>query len=113
MAEEIKGMTNGVRTVALNVRLKRTDPTHLPVVANYTNVRVAQGMAHVNFGFIEPSLLIAMGARARKGESVPQSMEGFLATRVVLPIDALLRLQQQLSQVLSALNGELPVAPES
>jgi len=113
MAEEIKGKTNGARTVALYVQLKPADPTHLPVVANYTNVHVAQGMAHVNFGFIEPSLLIEMGARSRKGEWLPQSMEGSLATRVMLPLAALLRLQQQLSQVLSALNGKLPAAPES
>lgn len=113
MAEEKNAKTNGTRTVALNVRLKPAEHNHLPVVANYSHVHVAQGIAHVNFGFIEPSLLLEMGTRSRKGESLPQNMEGSLATRVALPLDALLRLQEQLSQVLSALNGKLSAFPKS
>jgi hypothetical protein len=81
MAEEKNAKTNGTRTVALNVRLKPAEHNHLPVVANYSHVHVAQGIAHVNFGFIEPSLLLEMGTRSRKGESLPQNMEGSLATR--------------------------------
>ena len=42
------------KTIALNVRLKPSDSSAHPRAANYTNVAMAQGMAYLDFGFIEP-----------------------------------------------------------
>lgn len=107
MSEETKGKTNGTGTVGFNVRLQAVEHTALPVLANYTHVNVAQGVACVDFGFIEPALLADVGKHSQKGETLPNHIKGSLATRVVLPIDSLIRLQQQLSQILMRLNGEV------
>jgi hypothetical protein len=40
-----------------NVRLKPSESSSHPRATNYTNVGVAQGIAYVDFGFIEPALL--------------------------------------------------------
>jgi hypothetical protein len=107
MADETNVKANGTRAITVNVRLKPTDHANVPVVANYTDARVAQGIAHVNFGFVEPALLMEVGKRSQKGETAPKLIEGSLTTRVALPLEALLRLQQQLSQVLMGLNEKL------
>jgi hypothetical protein len=112
LAEEINANKNGTRTVTLNVRLKSPEHTDLPVVSNYTDVRVAQGVAYVNFGFVEPALLMEVGKCSQKGETVPQHIEGSLTTRVALPLDALLRLQQQLSQLLSGMSRKPSAASQ-
>ena len=105
MSEETGTMTKGSSSaIALNVRLKPVEHTDQPVLANYTYAGTAQGVAYVDFGFIEPALLGAILQRAQKGESLPKSLEGSLATRVALPLDALIRLQQQLTQILIGLN---------
>jgi hypothetical protein len=107
LAEEINANKNGARTVTLNVRLKSAEHTELPVVSNYTDVHVAQGIAYVNFGFLEPGMLTEVGKHARNGEAVPKHIEGSLTTRVAIPLDSLLRLQQQLTQVLANLQQGL------
>jgi hypothetical protein len=107
LAEDINANTNGTKTVALNVRLKSAEHVNLPIVSNYTDVHVAQGIAYVNFGFLEPAMLTEVGKHARKGEAVPKHIEGSLTTRVAIPLDSLLRLQQQLTQVLANLQQGL------
>ncbi len=91
--------------VALNVKLTPVNQSDQPVSANYTTVGVAQGIAYLDFGFLEPSALGALARSAREGKEVPKSLEGRLAVRVALPLDALMRLQQQLQQVLVGLRG--------
>ena len=48
------------QTIALNVRLKPSESSEHPRATNYTNVSVAQGVAYLDFGFIEPTLLAAV-----------------------------------------------------
>ena len=45
-------------TSAWNVRLKPSDSSAHPRAAHYTNIGVAQGMAYLDFGFIEPACLL-------------------------------------------------------
>ena len=104
MSEEARTTTKGASAIELSVRLKPVDHTDQPVLANYTYAGTAQGVAYVDFGFIEPALLGAIVHRVKNGESLPKTMEGSLATRVALPLDALIRLQQQLTQILIGLN---------
>jgi hypothetical protein len=99
MADEMNTKTNGTRTIALNVRLKPAEHINLSVVANYTDINVSQGIAYLNFGFIDPALLTEVGKKSQNGETVPKHMECSLVTRVALPLDGLLRLQQELSQL--------------
>ena len=88
------------RTIPLNVRLKPTEPSARLLATNYTNVGVAQGIAYVDFGFIEPALLGAIAKTAKDGQSAPKAIEGQLVTRVAMGVDVLARLHQQIQHVL-------------
>ncbi|MDH5739101.1 MAG: hypothetical protein OEY77_02110 [Nitrospira sp.] len=88
-------------TIALNVRLKPSESSAHPRATNYTNVGVAQGIAYLDFGFIEPGLLAAIAKTAKDGQAAPKGLEGHLVTRVAMDIGSLARLQQQIQQVLA------------
>ena len=87
-------------TIALNVRLKPSESSAHPRAANYTNVGIAQGIAYLDFGFIEPALLAAVAKTAKDGQAAPKGLDGHLVTRVAMDVGALARLQQQIQQVL-------------
>src|SRR5262245_50057663 len=91
------------KSIALNVRLKPVEHSDQPHAANYTNVGVAQGIAYVDFGFIEPTLLAAIAKTAKDGQAAPKAIDGQLVTRVAMGIDVLARLHQQVQQVLPGL----------
>jgi uncharacterized membrane protein len=99
------------KAVSLNVRLTPIRESEPPTFANYTTVGMTQGIAYLDFGFLEPALLAAVAQRAQKGEAVPKQLEGKLAVRVALPLDAMLRLQQQLGQVSAGLRGRKEAKP--
>ncbi len=88
------------KTIPLNVRLKSSESSAHPLATNYTNVGVAQGIAYVDFGFIEPALLGAIAKTAKDGQAAPKGLEGHLITRVAMGVDVLARLHQQIQQVL-------------
>jgi hypothetical protein len=90
-------------TIALNVRLKPSESSAHPRATNYTNVGVAQGMAYLDFGFIEPALLAAVAKTAKDGQAAPKGLDGHLVTRVAMDLGALARLHQQIQQVLVGL----------
>lgn len=95
-------------TIALNVHLKPSDSSTHPRAANYTNVAVAQGMAYLDFGFIEPVLLATIAKTAKDGQAVPKGLDGHFVTRVAMDVSALARLQQQIQQVLMSVRSALP-----
>ena len=84
----------------VNVLLKSSEPSSHPLATNYTNVGVAQGVAYVDFGFIEPALLAAIAKTAKDGQPAPKGLEGHLVTRVAMGVDVLARLHQQIREVL-------------
>ena len=88
------------QTIALNVRLKPSESSAHPRATNYTNVGVSQGIAHVDFGFIEPTQLAAVAKTAKDGQAAPKGLEGAIVTRVAMSVDVLARLHQQIQQVL-------------
>jgi len=88
------------KIIALNVRLKPSEPSAHPRATNYTNVTVAQGIAYLDFGFIEPTLLAAIAKTAKDGQAAPKGLDGALVTRVAMGVDVLARLHQQIQQVL-------------
>lgn len=90
-------------TIALNVRLKPSESSAHPRAVNYTNVGVAQGIAYLDFGFIEPAFLAAIAKTAKDGEAAPKGLDGHLVTRVAMDVGALARLQQQIQQVVTGL----------
>ena len=91
------------KTLALNIRLKPSETSAHPRATNYTNVGVAQGIAYLDFGFIEPALLGAIARTAKDGQAAPKAIDGQLVTRVAMGVDVLARLHQQIQQVLVGL----------
>jgi hypothetical protein len=88
------------KTIALNVRLKPADHSNLPHQANYSNMGMAQGIAYLDFGFIEPALLGAIARTAKDGQVAPKVIDGQLVTRVAMGMDVMARLHQQILHVL-------------
>ena len=99
------------RTITIPICLKTGHAANQPSLANYTHASLAQGLAYVDFGFVEPSLIGAFRQSAREGEVLPKHVEGTCTTRVALPLDALLRLQQQLAQVVIGLQRKPTAQP--
>src|SRR5678815_1051628 len=91
---------NEEKFIALNVRLKSVNNSNVAQSVNYSGVGVAQGIAYVDFGFIEPALLGAIAKTAKDGQAAPKGIEGQLVTRVAMGVDVLARLHQQIQQVL-------------
>ena len=91
------------KTIALNVRLRPGESSAHPRATNYANVGVAQGIAYLDFGFIEPMLLAAMARMAKDGPAPPKGLDGTLVTRVAMGVDVLARLHQQIQLVLVGL----------
>lgn len=92
-------------TIALNVRLKPSESSAHPRAANYTNVGVAQGIAYLDFGFIEPALLAVIAKAAKNGQASTKGLDGHLVTRVAMDVGSLTRLHQQIQQVLIGLQA--------
>lgn len=90
-------------TIALHVRLKPSEAAAHPHAVNYSNVGVAQGIAYVDFGFIEPAALATVAKAAKEGQPAPEGLDGHLVARVAMPLDGLVRLHQQIQQVLNGL----------
>jgi hypothetical protein len=67
---------------------------------------MAQGVAHLEFGFVEPALLRAITLETQQEKPIPKGIEGLLITRVALPLETLVRLQQQVSQVFEQLKAQ-------
>ena len=88
------------KTIALNVRLKPSDSSAHPRATNYTSVGVVQGIAYVDFGFIEATLLAAIARTAKDGQVAPKGFEGTLVTRVAMGVRAKKRCQEQFSNCL-------------
>ena len=100
-------------TIALNVRLKPSESSAQPRATNYTNVGVAQGIAYLDFGFIEPALLAAIAKTAKDGQAAPKGLEGTFVTRVAMSVDVLARLHQQIQQVLVSLHDARQAKPKA
>ena len=101
------------KVLALNVRLKSNDSSSHPRATNYTNVGVAQGIAYVDFGFIEPSLLGAIAKTTMNGQTAPKGIEGQLVTRVAMGVDVLARLHRQIQQILVGLRDATKPKPNT
>ena len=88
------------KVLALNVRLRSNDSSGHPRATNYTNVGLAQGIAYLDFGFIEPALLSTIAKTLKDGQVASKSIDGQLVTRIAMGVDVLTRLHKQIQQVL-------------
>ena len=100
-------------TIALNVRLKPSESSAHPLAANYTNVGVVQGVAYLDFGFIEPAVLAAIAKTAKDGQAAPKGLEGHFVTRVAMDVGTLARMHQQIQQVLAGVRNARQAKPKA
>lgn len=94
----------GTESKSLGIRLAPVGNSDQPVVANYSTINVAPGMAFIDFGFLEPGMLAALPRVARSGGKLPETLNGKLAVRVAMGYDALANLHQQLGGILKGLS---------
>jgi hypothetical protein len=83
----------------VNVRLHPVEQSDQPIASNFATVTVAQGIAYVDFGFIEPALLAKVMVDSQNGRTLPEQVDGKLVARVSLGLDVMARLQGQMQQV--------------
>jgi hypothetical protein len=93
------------KRVGLGINLIPAQQSDQPVLANFTLVNVAPGMAFVDFGFIEPRVLATLPQLALSGGKMPEKINGRLAVRVAIGFDALQSLHQQLGRVTAGLEA--------
>jgi len=86
----------------LGLRLVPVGNSDQPVFSNVCSVNVAPGVAFIDFGFLEPAMLTALPRVAKQGGKLPERIEGRLAVRVALGVEALASLHQQIGRVLAA-----------
>lgn len=96
----------------LNVRLTPSDASAHPRTTNYTTVGMVQGIAYLDFGFIEPAFLASVAKTAKDGKTPPTRVDGHLVTRVTMDVIALARLHQQIQQVLVGLQTAQKLTPK-
>jgi hypothetical protein len=109
--DEMNSATSGAVAEAqhqfqLNIRLQPVEHSDQPVFANFSFVQGAQGMLFLDFGFLEPSVMPSVARLARDGGKLPEMVNGKLAARVVLGLDAAAQLAQQLEQHLRGLKAQ-------
>ena len=80
----------------LGLRLQSANQSDQPVFSNFTTVQGAPGMVFLDFGFLEPATLPSLARLAKSGGKMPESINGRLACRVVLGLDAAMQLTRQL-----------------
>ncbi|MDH4154799.1 MAG: hypothetical protein OEV01_13515 [Nitrospira sp.] len=96
----------------VNVRLNPSDSSAHPRAANYTDVGVAQGIAYLDFGFIEPALL----RRSRRPQGCSNGSNRFGRASCfsgAMGGNALAQLQQQIQQVLLGLRESRKDRPKA
>ena len=91
------------KRLQLGLRLQPVDGSDQPLFSNFTVVQGAPGVVFVDFGFLEPAALPGLARIAKSGGKMPESINGKLACRVVLGLDAAAQLTRQLEQHLKSL----------
>lgn len=91
---------------SVNVQLVPAAGSDTPVLANFTTLQPAPGMALIDFGFLEPGALAALSQLARSGKTMPERINGRLAARVAMSYDSLATLHQQISRLLHAVSKQ-------
>ena len=103
MSERNEKLAEEQKSVGLNIRLAPVNNSDQPILANFTRLNAAPGVAFVDFGFLEPAALSALSRLARTGGKIPENLNGKLAVRVAIGFDSVAALHQQLGQLLEGL----------
>ena len=99
--------------IDLKLNLIPAGQSEQPVLANYSQLSLAPGIAYIDFGFVEPAAVAALTRTVRSGGKPPESINGRLAVRVAMGLDTLAQLEQQLGAALRELRAGAQAARES
>jgi len=80
------------------LRLRGVNHSEQPVFSNFTVVQGTPLIVFIDFCFLEPSALPALARLAESGGKAPETINGQLACRLALGVDAAAQLSQQLEQ---------------
>ena len=98
--------------IDLQLNLIPANQSDQPVLANYSRLALAPGLAYIDFGFVEPGAIAALTQTVRSGGKPPSAINGRLAVRVAMGLDTLSQLEQQLGTALRDLRaGAQAAAP--
>ena len=98
--------------IDLKLNLIPAGQSEQPVLANYSQLSLAPGIAYIDFGFVEPAAVAALTKTVRSGGKPPASINGRLAVRVAMGLDTLSQLEQQLGAALRELRAGAEAARE-
>ena len=105
--------SKGAQHVQLGMRLQPVNHSDQPIFSNFTVVQGAPGTVFLDFGFLEPSVMPALARQARSGGKMPEAINGRLACRVALGLDAAVQLVQQLDQHLRSVQAQAQQAAKA
>lgn len=108
MSEQTPSTT---QPLALKVKLIPIENSDQPIATNYTQAMIAQGIAYLDFGFIEPGALGLVARAVQDGRPLPKALQGKLGARISMSLDVALRLHQQLQQLLAGVKGPRKPTP--
>ena len=94
--------TPSVTSQNVNIQLVPSGQSGQPILANFTALHPTSGVVLIDFGFLDPGALNALGQIARSRGKMPERMSGQLGARVAVPYDSLANLHQQIGRVLQA-----------
>lgn len=83
------------------VKFLRTASSELPLAVNCAAAHITQGTAYIDFGFLEPELLMAFTEKFKAGERLPDEVEARHVVRVAMSPEGLQFFAMQLNDVLS------------
>ena len=85
----------------VRLELVPTGDADRPVSVNCSLINIAQGTVYLDFGFLDPGLIVAISGKIEANEPLPNILEGKLIVRVALSPQALLTLKGQIEEVLT------------
>ena len=94
----------GTGAVQIGLRLRASDNSGRAIVSNISSVHLSSGMAFIDFGFVEQSVLSEAARAARAGSDAKQMADGRLECRIAMGLGDVAQLARQLQQMLANAN---------
>ncbi len=101
----------GTGAVQIGLRLRASDSSGRAIVSNISSVHLSSGMAFIDFGFVEQSVLSEAARAARAGGDGKQMADGRLECRIAMGLGDVAQLARQLQQMLANANRPAAGAP--
>lgn len=90
---------NEAKAVQVSIRMQSGEHAGQPIYSNLTSVQASQGTVMIDFGFIDPQMIQALGRLAQSGEKAPDTINAKMSCRMVISVEAAKQLAQQLNQL--------------